>query len=430
MATDVTPSAPPAEAEARLKKADGTVDWDAFFDAPPHGVIPMILGAKTARALNRCSLTVVESLFSRAGDADLRIELLDLLNTVIPDNDNDPAALDKAKRKLTRILRHIRDDRKARAEAYAGKRAALAEDDDRRTDEVGEMFDENHPWPPDLDALAADPNPTPLFAYLFWLEIRQRLDALRMGARVEEIAAVREPVPFLLSPAFADHFGHIVAAEIAPLVAEKARTIIRQARLLQGPARVDKMRTQIADVDYRHRLWSAWQEAWPERTEAQKLPRRPIRKKQSGLGLLGGKPGKSAMTLEEWKTACKRLRIANKRAEAVWAAIARPSPDYEAPGDDDRRVLMELFGRSPAGLRKEVEAVRQIAEQGGEMGRSFDTYRKDRHPDLGIVAACFRYPELLLGRKRPLPLMLRSYRGEALDKNLPYTVRYFGDYAR
>ena len=89
---------------------------------------------------------------------------------------------------------------------------------------------------------------------------------------------------------------------------------------------------------------------------------------------------------------------------------------------------MEMYGRSPAALKKQIDAVRQIASQGGEVGRAFDTYRRNNHPDLGILSASFLFPELFLDPKSGcLKAMLRSYRRSELRRNLPFTARYLGD---
>jgi hypothetical protein len=72
------------------------------------------------------------------------------------------------------------------------------------------------------------------------------------------------------------------------------------------------------------------------------------------------------LTLEEWEDEVKRIERANERARTVWARLTEPHKRFLPPDDTDRKTLMNLFARTSGALSKQINAVRQIAEQGGQ----------------------------------------------------------------
>ncbi|MBT5179251.1 MAG: hypothetical protein HOI98_13940, partial [Rhodospirillaceae bacterium] len=44
-------------------------DWEDVFEHADHGLIPLVLQARSIDALKKCLLVIVESLFSRDSDA-------------------------------------------------------------------------------------------------------------------------------------------------------------------------------------------------------------------------------------------------------------------------------------------------------------------------------------------------------------------------
>jgi len=420
-------------------KAQGALDWEAFFETPPNGIIPLLSGAKSARALSQCSVLVVESLFTRDGDDEKRRSFLGVLQQVIPDPAAEADVVEHSKLQLAQIFRHIKEDRKARAQAAreSKERAEAEEALDLRGEQsefLPETVDNIPPAPPvelDDENDAFDPNR--LFSQAFWESMRERFTILLQGAQRETLEKVRSPLPFLLSAEFIEHFGSIVVADIAPRVANKAKTLVRSASIKDDKVRLDYLREQIADPNNRPLLWEAWKLAWEERTREQKIPPKPKEEpKGGGLSFLKkktpAKPGLNQMSLEDWETLSARITRDNQDAQRIWDAILAPSAGYQAPVEEDNVFLMEMYGRSPAALKKQIDAVRQIASQGGEVGRAFDTYRRNNHPDLGILSASFLFPELFLDPKSGcLKAMLRSYRRSELRRNLPFTARYLGD---
>ena len=68
------------------KMPDGTVDWMAAFQYPETGLVSLIEQADTSDKLRACFITVIDSLFSRKNDADVRQTYYDILADTIPDD--------------------------------------------------------------------------------------------------------------------------------------------------------------------------------------------------------------------------------------------------------------------------------------------------------------------------------------------------------
>ena len=147
-------------------------------------------------------------------------------------------------------------------------------------------------------------------------------------------------------------------------------------------------------------LWESWQVVWRELTEQQDPPAKPKEEKKSLMGKLkrSKQPSwqKAPMTLDQWKAEVKRVKQANEDAAELWAAIAAESDAYQAPTEADGKLLMNLFARSPGAMTKQVNAVRQIAEQGGNSGRVFADYQQGKDIDLPLLAAVCQRPDLFL----------------------------------
>ena len=102
------------------------------FQAPNVGFIPMIEQADTCEKLHACFLLIIDSLFTRAGDADVRqayhATAADLFGGA-----NDEQALSGQKVKLRMVMMRVMNDRTKRAQEYVEAKArAAAETEDAR----------------------------------------------------------------------------------------------------------------------------------------------------------------------------------------------------------------------------------------------------------------------------------------------------------
>lgn len=437
---------------ARPRGEFGVVDWEHFFEHPTEGLVTLISQARSRDVLRKCSTVIVEGLFARKDDSLHRQAFLRAIGDIV-ENETD---IEGAKSLLVDLLRQVKDYRRTRAEEFVYRKqmeareaaqaaAAKAAEERRAAESQAEQqilkkvapevleFDEtptpHTDLPPDEPGLAADPHR--LFCRAFREVVDERLEILRRGAKSPE--AIRRPVPFLVSKAFADKLGRIVETEIACDLAEKVTSIVRPAADMPEAARHGYMRDQIDEYKNRRALWSAWQEVWKAATRQAEIPPEPEEEKKGALDFLKKKEKvpvwKRKMTHAEWEEAVAAITAANQRAARIWAELTAPSPDYEAPTDEDNEFLMELFGHSPQAISQHIQALRQIGQQGGEVGRTFDSYRKNKSMDLPVFGACYWYPDVFLGGKKPLlKAMVSGYAKQDLPKALPYTLRFLGHY--
>jgi hypothetical protein len=66
------------------KTSDGTTDWEAVFEAPESGLIPLIAQANSPQALRECAIVTIQMLFSRDNDAENVTHLTSELNELVP----------------------------------------------------------------------------------------------------------------------------------------------------------------------------------------------------------------------------------------------------------------------------------------------------------------------------------------------------------
>ncbi len=108
----------------------GTIDWEVMFENAETGLIPLISGAGSARALRDSALAVVKLLYTRKDDSPELERLTAELQGLIP-NDTPENALPRIVEGVTAILRQIKDDRIHKAEELA-RHKELIKDDDKR----------------------------------------------------------------------------------------------------------------------------------------------------------------------------------------------------------------------------------------------------------------------------------------------------------
>ena len=133
------------------------------------------------------------------------------------------------------------------------------------------------------------------------------------------------------------------------------------------------------------------------------------------------------MTIEEWEEACTEIEEMNAHAAKVWGEITRQSDNYQAPGDEDNALLMNLFARTPDTLQKQIDAILQISEQGGNTAKVFADYQQGKNIDTALLAACYQSAETLL-EGGVLKEFMRSFRDTMRRDRFPLVERYLASY--
>ena len=105
------------------KMPDGTVDWMAVIQNPETGLVSLIEQADTSDKLRACFITVIDALFSRKNDADVRQTYYDILADTIPD-DVERQSLDAEKPKLRLVMNRVMNDRIVCSRDHAARKAA------------------------------------------------------------------------------------------------------------------------------------------------------------------------------------------------------------------------------------------------------------------------------------------------------------------
>ena len=106
------------------KTPDGVTDWEAVFEDPETGLIPLIAMARSPAALRKSTIVVVERLFVRKDDPAEIENFMAELTRLMPD-DMAMEGLPRIAETVTAILRQIKEDRKQKAAEFieAEKRA-------------------------------------------------------------------------------------------------------------------------------------------------------------------------------------------------------------------------------------------------------------------------------------------------------------------
>ncbi len=242
-------------------------------------------------------------------------------------------------------------------------------------------------------------------------------------------------LPFILSPDFAAHFQAILRQDFAPVLAIRFKGLLGRAGQEPEEKRKDYIEQEFEGKEGRGILWEAWQKTWDETIDQTELPDKPKEEKKSFMGLLKkmkkeDTPAwqKKELTLKEWKVEVKRIKNANKKASRIWGSIAAESEDYQHPEDGDGKLLKELFGRSPIGIKKQIDALRQIATQSENAGKAFDSYQGGKNLDLALLAVCHLNPDVFLDKDACLKQFLAGFKDSQKRSFYPLTMRYLSDH--
>lgn len=105
------------------KLPDGTVDWMTVFQDPKTGLISLIEQADTSSKLRACFVYVIDSLFSRPDDEDIRETYYVVLEETFQ-GASDAKALGAQKTKIRMVMMRVMNDRIKLAREYVTQKAA------------------------------------------------------------------------------------------------------------------------------------------------------------------------------------------------------------------------------------------------------------------------------------------------------------------
>ena len=129
--------------------ADGVMDWEAVFENPDTGFLPMIALARSPEALKQTTLVIIRTLFSRKNDESNFETYTAQLDEIVPD-DAPASEFDAMRAGVIELLRRIKQERqRVAAEYHASEKAA--KDDERPIPEDEKETGDEDP------ALRADP---------------------------------------------------------------------------------------------------------------------------------------------------------------------------------------------------------------------------------------------------------------------------------
>ncbi|MBT5108027.1 MAG: hypothetical protein HOM25_05060 [Rhodospirillaceae bacterium] len=104
------------------KLPNGSVDWMTVFQAPNVGFIPLIEQSDTCEKLHACFLLIIDSLFTRTGDADVRRTYHETAADLFA-GAADEQALSGQKVKLRMVMMRVMNDRTKRAHDHIEAKA-------------------------------------------------------------------------------------------------------------------------------------------------------------------------------------------------------------------------------------------------------------------------------------------------------------------
>lgn len=131
--------------------------------------------------------------------------------------------------------------------------------------------------------------------------------------------------------------------------------------------------------------------------------------------------------MEEWEDEVARIERANLKAIETWALLTAPHGEFLPPEEGDRKTLMNLFARTPGAISKQIKAIRQIAEQGGNPGKVFADYQQGKDIDLPLLCAVCQAPDIFL-KKPLLKDFMRSFPDSMKRDRFRLTCRSFPDF--
>ncbi|MBL6933140.1 MAG: hypothetical protein ISR45_09345 [Rhodospirillales bacterium] len=408
-------------------------DWEAIFESPETGFIHLVKQAKTVDGLRECTHLIIRSLFSRDDDMPIRDVYEHALDGMLPKTGIEIQHMDKGVSQIVQLLREIKEYRQTKSQEHADQLLqkpageTVQPDHERREDRESEPLPGLEFADPQQNIASDDEEQViaEMFADLFCARIKKRFDVLTANVG----KSCKKP-PFILSTDFARHFETLLRQHFIPCFLENSRALV--ARTAQQPEnlRREYLANQFNGRVSSQNLWDRWQDIWAQLIHPQDLPAKPEPEKKTGL--LGGLKKKKKkvpafmreLTLDEWKVRTRKIKQGNKKTAELWALIVTKSDAYQLPEFEDEKLLMELFGRSASGLQNHINALRQIAQQGTDIGRGLSAYAQGKDIDLAVLATCYQNPDLFLGKNMGLTQMLLGKDDAEITSSLPLVKRY------
>jgi len=396
---------------------DGTIDWETVFEDPANGLIPAISEAQKPDMLIDCAAIITEALFSRSSDENIRAGYTGKLASIAITNSSEP--FEVVLEQITSFLRSIKDDRIQRAADWVQHKA-------NRSAGAASMDRENE-GTSDQDKLS----PEHLFTELFCdiLDISYQT----LWAGVPQQAMDNRKIPFVLAADFALRMQKIVRSEFMPIILPKCRHIISTATRVDEDDREDFLRAKISDQNIRRELLDVWKSTWKTVMLEVDLPAKPKVEKKGMLNSLV--KAVQSMSDDErddalitWQEDVEIAKMQQATVREIWATLAAPSPLYEVPTENDQVLLMNIFTTNPGGIRDQISAISQIAEQSSRIGQAYDIYSSGKDLQLPLLSISYQKPDKFLKGDMILRDMLRGMSKSDKKIALPLIVRYLGDY--
>ena len=405
----------------------GTIDWEVVFEKPDAGLIALVDQTNTPDGVLRVCRVIIHSLFSRDGDAETRVHFEKEINEIMVSSDPSRGfALEPQKVLIIDLLREIKENRILNASFHAARQ--------QQQDKLNQNKRQPAAASPTFKKFIAPDRDSPeyvedAFAMALTEMLAHRMQPLIHGAKPD---IVKGALPaFAVSGAFLDRLLDMVYGYMAEEMESACRTIIRKAENEPPDRQVDFIVENMENRQSRQVLWEAWKTAWALLTEQRDPPPRP--KETAKKGLFGKikreEPSPSwqgGMTMEEWEAAVTEIEEGNELAAEIWGELTAPSDAFQCPTDKDKKILRNLFARTPAAIEKQITAVCQIAEQDGNRAKIFAEYQSGKDIDLPLLAASYRRPDLFIERGILRDIM-RSFPQTMRRSQFTLVSRYFAE---
>ncbi len=411
----------------------GTIDWELVFERPDDGLIALVEEFNSADGVMKVCKVIIHALFSRDSDAENRVRFEREVNEIMV-NANDPNhafALEPRKILIIELLREVKQNRVLNASFHIARMKedakSKADPSKRRTDEPAADTGADQSATPDRDA---PEYPEDAFVFALTEMLAHRMEALSKGVNQEPL--LDRPLPFPVSQAFSQRMLSLVRDHMAGEMQTSCRTFIRKSENQPREKQVDYIVTAMESRESRQVLWASWQDVWNDLTQQREPPKKPKEEKKKGL--LGkfkkqeARPsymGK-ALTMDEWEDAVAMTKQANTLAARLWSEMTAASDAFQPPTDADNKLLMNFFARTPGAMGKQIKAVRQIVEQGGNLAKVFADYQQGKDIDLPLLSAICQRPDLFFDQGI-LKDIMRSFPDSMRRDRFALVSRYFGD---
>jgi len=404
---------------------DGTVDWKHVFENTDNGLIPIIEQARKPETLIDCTAMIVQSLFTREGDEDIRAHYTQELAKLALSNGD---SIDTRAERVSIILREIKEDRMARASEWALHKAereavrAASKDIAVPTTEDGDSHTPSQMHTKDENEM--------IFEDGICDFLDQRFQAMWGGVTQEPLDGHK--ISFTVSSDFARKYEEVVREVIMGWMLDKSRPYVREISRLESTERRSYFNEQLNDKKTRKELWNIWKLAWEKYMTEQKIPAKPVQKKGGLLGSLTSAV-KDAMSdqaeynLQDWEFDVETADSHNAFVRLIKDKLFSESDVYVSPTEADSEFLMGIFGLSAAGLRKQISSILQIAQEEETAGRVFESYASGKNLELALIAVSYQNPDIFLsGEKKMLPHLLAGKKKADLVKSHPLLIRMLG----